>query len=76
MVPIEGENKKMTNAEKDNDIKIFEGVLDKACKILADMARQSPCCVADCPSESEKDCHVKCEDKDAWKAYLLGNDKQ
>ena len=50
----------MTNAEKDNDIKIFDNALDKACKILADMARQSPCCINDCPSESEKDCHVKC----------------
>lgn len=55
-----------------NDIKIFENALDKACKILADMAQQSHCCINDCPSESKKDCHVKCEDKDAWKAYLLG----
>lgn len=67
----------MTNAEKDNDIKIFENTLDKACEIIADMARQSPCWVADCPLESKSGvCHVKCEDKDAWKAYLLGNNKR
>lgn len=68
--------KKMTNAEKDNDIKIFKNALDKACEIIANIARQSEACIDNCPLESKGMCHVKCEDKDAWKAYLLGNGKQ
>lgn len=54
----------------------LENALDKACEIIANMARQSEACIDNCPLESKGVCHVKCEDKDAWKAYLLGNDKQ
>ena len=48
--------KKMTNAEKDNDIKIFKNALDKACEIIANIARQSEACIDNCPLESKGMC--------------------
>ena len=41
-----------------------------------DTARQSGKCIPVCPAKSRDSCILECEDKDAWKAYLLGDDKQ
>ena len=56
--------------------KQLENAIDKACEILVDTARQSGKCIPVCPAKSRDSCILECEDKDAWKAYFLGDDKQ